>query len=84
MNIKQCFQDFLDFSFVAYDVHSILVNKNQIFREFSQFAKNRKFTHDEIKNYFYNDLIPFCLDWEYQEKQSEIHDKLKNIQQDFE
>jgi hypothetical protein len=85
MDIKQCFIDFLEFSFIDYDdVKTILQYKDEIFKEFSQFAKIRKFKQKEIKNYFYNEIILFCLDWEYQEKQEEINDKLKNIKQDFE
>ena len=85
MDIKQCFIDFLEFSLICYDdVKTILQYKDEIFKEFSQFAKMRKFKQKEIKNYFYNEIIPFCIDWVYQEKQEEINDKLTNIQQDFE
>lgn len=67
--------DFLDFSFIAYDdVKTILHCKEQIFKEFSQFAKMRNFKQNEIKNYFYNELIPACKEWMMDEKLEQIKD----------
>ena len=76
MDIKECFDRFLDYSFIDYsDFETILNNQDAVYKEFSNYAISYCGQNKEtIDKFFYGELIPACKDWIMDEKLEQIKD----------
>ena len=78
MDIKECFNRFLDYSLIDYsDFETILNNQDAVYKYFSHYAISHCGQNKEtIDKFFYGELIPACKDWIMDEK-------LEQIKEDF-
>ena len=78
MDIKECFNRFLDFSLIDYsDFEKILNNQDAVYKEFSNYAISYCGQNKEtIDKFFYGELIPAC-------KYLIMDEKLEQIKEDF-
>ena len=76
MDIKECFDRFLDYSLIDYsDFETILNNQDAVYKEFSNYAISYCGQNKEtIDKFFYGELIPACKDWIMDEKLEQIKD----------
>lgn len=76
MDIKECFNRFLDYSLIDYsDFETILNNQDSVYKEFSHYAISYCGQNKEtIDKFFYGELIPACKDWIMDEKLEQIKD----------
>ena len=76
MDIKECFDRFLDYSLIDYsDFETILNNQDAVYKDFSHYAISYCGQNKEtIDKFFYGELIPACKDWVMDEKLEQIKD----------
>ena len=76
MDIKECFDRFLDYSLIDYsDFETILNSQDSVYKEFSNYAISYCGQNKEtIDKFFYGELIPACKDWIMDEKLEQIKD----------
>ena len=78
MDIKECFDRFLEFSLISYDsFETIFNNKDAVYKEFTHYAISYCGQNKEtIDKFFYGELIPAC-------KERIMDEKLEQINEDF-
>lgn len=79
MDIKECFDRFLEFSLIScYDIlETILNNQDAVYKEFTDYAISYCGQNKEtIDKFFYGELIPAC-------KERMMDRKLEQINEDF-
>lgn len=76
MDIKECFDKFLEFSLISYDsFETILNNKDAVYKEFTNYAISYCGQNKEtIDKFFYGELIPACKEWIMDEKLEALKD----------
>lgn len=76
MEIKECFNDFLEHSLICYDdFDTILKYKDAVYKEFSHYAITYCGQNKEtIDKFFYGELIPAAKEWMIDEKLEQIKD----------
>lgn len=80
MDIKECFNRFLDYSLIDYsDFKTILKYKDSVYKDFSNYAISYCGQNKEtIDKFFYGELIPACKDWIMDEKLEQIKDEFND------
>lgn len=75
MDIKECFDKFLEFSLICYDsFETILNNQDAVYKEFTHYAISYcEQTKENIDKFFYGELIPACKEWMMDEKLEQIN-----------
>lgn len=65
MDIKECFDKFLEFSLISYDsFETIFNNQDAVYKEFTHYAISYCGQNKEtIDKFFYDELIPACKEW---------------------
>lgn len=75
MDIKECFQDFVDDSIIDYsDTHTIMAYTDEAYKDFKCYAIRHGFDEQTIKDYFYGELIQNCKEWIMDEKLEQINE----------
>ena len=76
MDIKECFDKFLEFSLISYDsFETIFNNKDAVYKEFTDYAISYCGQNKEtIYKFFYGELIPACKEWIMDEKLEQINE----------
>ena len=76
MDIKECFNRFLDYSLIDYsDFENILNNQDAVYKDFSHYAISYCGQNKEtIDKFFYGGLMPACKDRIMDEKLERIKD----------
>lgn len=77
MDINECFQNFVDDSYIDYsDTHTIMAYTDEAYRDFKFYAIAHGFDEQTIKDFFYNVVVSYC-------KESIMDEKLEQINEDF-
>lgn len=77
MNINECFQNFVDDSYIDYsDTHTIIAYTDEVYKSFKFYASRHGFDEQTIKDFFYNVVVSYC-------KESIIDEKLQALKEDF-
>ena len=76
MDIKECFDRFLEFSLICYDDFETILNcQDAVYNEFSHYAISYcGQTKETIDKFFFGEIIPAAKEWIMDEKLEQIKD----------